>query len=112
MDTIEPDWPKAIGPMLLWGLGSFIYFKVALDAGFNRDVTVLAAVLLGIITSIGVYFSGFFYAAKLGKHLARIRLREESGFFRSGILVWIVGVLISVILAKFLIFGFSDSRKG
>ena len=40
MNTIEPDWPKAIGTMVLRGLGSFIYFKVALDTGFNRDVTV------------------------------------------------------------------------
>jgi len=98
---------SAIFPTLVWGVASFVYFKVSLDASFRSDVTVIAAALLGVLTAVTVYFSGFFYATKLGKHIARVRLGKASGFFGPALSVWVLGAVASSLMAKLLIFGFS-----
>ncbi len=98
---------SAIFPTLVWGVASFVYFKVSLDASFRSDVTVIAAALLGVLTAVTVYFSGFFYATKLGKHIARVRLGKASGFFGRALSVWVLGAVASSLMAKLLIFGFS-----
>ena len=38
--------------LIFWWLGSFIFFKVVFDASFSRDMSVIAAVLLGIMVVI------------------------------------------------------------
>ena len=47
-------------PILLWALGSFVFFKVALDASFYPDVTVVASLLMGAMTTTSVYASSSF----------------------------------------------------
>lgn len=93
--------------LLLWAFGSFVLFKVVLDVAFSRDVTVTASLLLGIMVAISVFASGYFYATKMGVHLAKIRLGRPSSFFGSAFSVWLVTALLNVGVGKAIVFGFS-----
>jgi hypothetical protein len=88
-------------------VGSFIFYKVALDASFYLDVTVIASLLMGVMTTTTVYASSSFYATQSGAYLARKRLGEGSGFFGPAFSIWVVTALVDVVLAKLLVFGFS-----
>ena len=107
MDGNKPNVLTVAGLTLLWAVGSFVYFKVSLDAAFRSDATVTAALLLGVLTAVTIYFNGFFYATKLGQHLARVRLGKASGFFGPALSVWAVSAVANSLMAKLLIFGFS-----
>lgn len=99
-----------MGPiMFFWWLGSFVFFKVALDASFSQDTSVVSTVLLGAMVAISVFLSGYFYSTKMLVHLARVRLGEESRFFSSTRGVWILSVLANICLGKAIIFGFSKN---
>lgn len=100
------------GILFFWGLGSFVFFKVALDANFYRDISVVAAILLGVMIAISVFVSAFFYATRIGVHLARVRFGKPSNFFGSALIVWLLTALANILVGKAIVFGFSKSFNG
>lgn len=97
------------GILIFWWLGSFIYFKVVFDASFSRDMSVIAAILLGVMVAISVFASGYFYATKMGGHLAKVRLAQPSSYFGSAFTVWFLTAVANICLGKAIIFGFAKS---
>ncbi|MCM2286837.1 MAG: hypothetical protein NDI81_18795 [Desulfobacula sp.] len=99
-----------MGVLIVWGVLSFIYYKVALDAIFNYyGISIIAALLLGCMVSLLIFFSGQFYASKMGKHLAKIRLglEKESNFWAHSLGIWFMTSLLFSVVGKLIIFGFS-----
>jgi hypothetical protein len=97
---------------LVWILGTFIYFKVAFDFAFFRDITIIAALLLSLITSINVYISARFYARNLGRSLAGSYFSSKNNKFTGNILIFLSSLTTNAIIAKLIIFGFSKRKGG
>ena len=94
--------------LLFWGLGSFVFFKIVFDVSFYReDVSVLAALLLGVMVSISVYVSTHFYATKMGVHIARIRFKQPSNYLAQTIKIWLIAAISNIFLGKGIVFGFA-----
>lgn len=97
------------GILFFWGLGSFLFFKVILDVSFYRDTTVIAAILLGVMAAISVFACSYFFATKLGTHLARVRLGQRSSFLGSAFFIWLLTALANISIGKAIVFGFSKN---
>ncbi len=97
------------GILVFWWLGSFIFFKVIFDASFSRDMSVIAAILLGVMVAISVFSSGYFYATKMGAHLANVRLGQPSNYLGSAFMVWLLTAVANICVGKAIVFGFSKS---
>lgn len=72
-------------------------------------MSVIAAILLGVMVAISVFSSGFFYATKMGAHLAKVRLGRPSNYFGSALMVWLVTAVGNICIGKAVVFGFSKS---
>lgn len=94
-----------------WGFGAFIVYKTVMDAAFYPDISIVAAFILGVITSASVFFGSGFYAARLGIYLARIRLGETPNLF--GLMAPVFGVLalLNIVVGKIVVFGFSKEMN-
>ena len=97
------------GVLIFWWLGSFLFFKVAFDASFSRDMSVIAAVLLGVMVAISVIASGYFCATKMSAHLARVRFGQRSSYFGSAFVVWLLAAVANICVGKAIVFGFAKS---
>lgn len=95
-----------------WAVGSLIFFKVALDAGFSRDVSIIGAALLGLMTAVSVLISARFYAAKLGRHQFRKLYGDPPNFLLACFPVWAIATFSNIVLGKLIVFGFSKKLNG
>lgn len=92
-----------------WVFILFLYFKIAFDAGFYDDISIIASLLLAIVLGIFIYFVSGAYTFKLMKyhdHPGQIptklwRLANQT--------IWpFLGMCLgSLIVSRLLIFGFS-----
>ena len=64
---------KMIVTIVGWAIGTMVFFKIAMDASFVRDVSLVGALILGAMTGISVYVGSAFYATKMGEHFARVK---------------------------------------
>ena len=86
-----------------------MFFKVIFDASFYRDTTVVAAILLGVMVAVSVFASSYYFATKLGTHLARVRLGQRSNFSGSALFTWLLTALANIGIGKAIVFGFSKN---
>ena len=93
--------------LLFWILGSFIFFKVAFDAAFNNDISIIASLLLSVMVGISIFYNSRFYAIQTGKHLARIKFSQTTNFFGKAFLAYLVTALTNIAIGKAIVFGFS-----
>jgi hypothetical protein len=98
-----------IGILIAWGIGAFVYFKVAFDAAFRADISIVAAFLLAVFVAGIVFAASGLYAARLlhynwspgtVKASAGELIRKSFGLF---LLIYISYAIIS----RIIIFGFS-----
>ncbi len=92
-----------------WVFGGLLFFKIAIDALFYSDVSIIGALLLGIMVGISAFISAGLYAVKMGQHLARVNMGQRSNFFSATMLIWIIVIIINVLIGKLLVFGFAKS---
>ena len=90
-----------------WAIGTMVFFKIAMDASFVRDVSLVGALILGAMTGISVYVGSAFYATKMGEHLARVKLGQTSSFLGMTLWIWLGITAVNIILGKLLVFGFA-----
>lgn len=90
-----------------WGVGAMIFFKVAMDAAFYKDISIIGSALLALMVAATLFISAGFYAVKFGQHQARVLLGTASNFLFACLPIWIVTVLSNIILGKLIVFGFS-----
>ncbi|MDA0787680.1 MAG: hypothetical protein O3B37_15475 [Proteobacteria bacterium] len=93
--------------LILWGFLSFVFFKIGLDASFGRDSTVIATMLLGVLVAASVFVTSFYYAARLGRHLALVRMGQPTSLFFPMLATWGIAVAANIVVGKAIIFGFS-----
>ena len=109
---VPPRSDEFVGVMYSWvgwTVGSMVFYKIAMDAAFNRDISVVASAILGLMVASSVYISARFYVLPYGRHLARLALGTPSNFFLACVPIWVVSVLSNVILGKLVVFGFSKN---
>lgn len=94
---------------VLWAFGAFLYFKIGLDFAFYREISVLGALLLGVMVGISAFAASYYYAVHMGTHLARVRFGGPSSFFKAALKIWILMVIADIAVAKGIVFGFSKN---
>ncbi len=96
--------------LFYWGIGSFIYFKVAFDIVFSRysaDMSVMAAMLLSIMVCISIACSTYLSTVKNDNDLPLIHSRGNTHFLRLSPRVWGLLAFANIALGKIIVFGFS-----
>lgn len=95
--------------LFFWLIGAFVYFKIGLDFAFYRDVSIVGALLLAIMFGLSLLATSYMYATNMGKHLARIRLNQDTQFYPLTLGVYAAAAAVNVVLGKMLVFGFSKN---
>ena len=102
-----------ISVILTWSFISFLYFKIAFDAAFNADLSIIASLILSLLFGITAFSSLFFYSARIcySDWLPRrlpLRFSEVSG--RT---IWhFLGITtLYALFARMIIFGFSKNMN-
>lgn len=90
-----------------WIVGSMVFYKVALDAAFVRDVSIIAAAILGFMVTTSAHVSAWFYAIPFDRHRARVILGTPSNFLVACLPIWVLTALSNIVLGKLIVFGFS-----
>ena len=92
-----------------WAFGTFLYFKVAFDAAFYDGITIVAALICGILSSVCILFGSGVYAHKLlrfnwtpGAVPARV-----TDLLSPTLLPFILICVVHSLLLRLVIFGFS-----
>lgn len=108
---------------IIWGVASILYFKLAFDAAFPRDITIVAVVALGCILVLTIFLSAKHYAIQLGRHMARVVMGQHSAFAVNSFLVlstaagayvvvgWLIIIAFSKKLARYIDFGYSTRTE-
>jgi len=90
-----------------WAIGAMVFFKIAMDASFSSDVSIVGALILGAMTGVTVFMGSAFYATKMGQHLARVMTGQTSSFLGMTLLIWLGITAVNIVLGKLLVFGFA-----
>ena len=94
--------------LIYWAIGSFVYFKIALDAAFYRDVTIIGALLFSGLTAGVVYVAPIIYLKKSFKFHNKIESRWDNlSVLLRFVPSWFGICIANSIAAKFILFGFS-----
>lgn len=97
------------GIILAWFFISFLYFKVAFDAVFYKDISIIASLLLAIAFAILIFFAAGIYAIRLFKYNAVPgRVPATLGELIKQTIWPFLGLSIGyTVLSRLIIFGFS-----
>ena len=102
---------KMLGVFAAWVFFTFLYLKIALDALFYNDVSVLAALLMGgVLGTVIVFVSGIYSI-----QLIRYNVRSLAKGYSAGGAVWrtllpfAVAVAVYVAISRLIVFGFSKN---
>lgn len=100
--------------VLSWSVGAFIYFKIAFDALFRRDITIIASLLMGLGIGVVVFVASGIYAARLLPYnWSPGRKPATCTELVLKICCLFVGVMTTyLVAARLIIFGFSKRLNG
>ena len=93
--------------LFFWFLGAFIFYKVSFDAAFYKDISIIAALILAVIFTIIIHYNSFFYAMKMGIHLARKNFSQPSIYFFLSAPIFFISSAAICLVSKVIVYGFS-----
>jgi len=99
------------GIVLAWFLASLLYFKIAFDAVFYKDISIIASLLMAIAFGVLIFFAAGIYATRLFKYNAVPgRVPATLGALIRQTIWPFLGLSIGyAILSRLIIFGFSKN---
>ncbi len=93
--------------LVIWPFGAFLFYKVAFDMAYFHDLTLVAAILLGVTAGVSILVSTNFHARAEGRYLARLRFGADTRFLGPAFGVFAVNALAFAVLSRLIVFGFS-----
>ncbi len=91
---------------LFWGIGSAVFFKIAMGAAIT-DLSLVGSIVLGGMVAATVFISAGFYAHINGKHQAMMMMGQPSSSIFRAFPILIASVAANIALGKMLVFSFS-----
>ncbi len=100
---------QMIGIIGGWAFATFLYFKIVFDAAFSRDITIIAALLMGVAFGVLVFtFSGVYAMRLLEFNWSPGKITATVSQLISRTIIPLIGaVIVYGLVARLLIFGFS-----
>jgi len=100
---------NAWAPIMGWGFGAFLYFKVAFDGAFNDNLTLTGALVSGIIFGISIFSATGIYAWQLLPYnalpvVAPVRVGK---IVAKSLFAFLGATFVYLIVLRLVIFGFS-----
>jgi hypothetical protein len=94
-----------------WAFAAFLYFKIAFEAGFHSGISLVAALILGILFGVFVFAASGAYAFRLFRFNIEPGRYSASALTLVGLTFWrfLLATTLFGVVARLVVFGFAPS---